>query len=63
MSCRYGRSKSRKDGLNFLRKESIPKLNKNMKDRLKDGLELKTRLKSMRETRNDLLERIKSMKE
>ena len=59
MSCRYGRSKSRKDGLNFLRKESIPKLNKN----LKDGLELKTRLKSMRETRNDLLERIKSMKE
>jgi hypothetical protein len=37
-------------------------MHKNMRDRLKEGEDLKVRLKSMRENRNNLFERIKSIK-
>jgi|688.fasta_scaffold2633204_1 hypothetical protein len=48
--------------------QSVPrdptvKNHKNLKDRSKDSEELRNRLKSMRETRKTIFERIKSAKE
>ena len=44
-------------------REPTVKNHKNLRDRSKDSEELRTRLKSMRETRKTLFERIKSTKE